>query len=794
MRCGSVRGRVAALLAMVALGTWAGSASAETSVFAWGRNIRGELGPGFDGSLSSEPWRVGETGGGIVSLAAGPGMVYALEHDGSVEAWGEGPFGNGRETADTGPVPVPQLSGVTQIAVGRAFGLALRSDGTVEAWGNNEDGQLGKPAGSTVVLSPEPVAGLEHVVAIAAGLEASYALLADGTVRAWGSNYEGSLGAGNESEFSSTPEVVSGLSEAVAIAAGGYFAEALLKNGEVRTWGRGANGRLGDDSEISSDVPVAVTGLSHVAAISAGEAFSLALLEGGTVESWGSDSWDQLGYTPYEGGVGGNTKVPHPVLGLTGVKAVAASGLHSLALLEDGTLMAWGGDEYGEVGDGRSGHELSVANPVAVSCSLTNVSAIATTEWVQFALAPAEDQTCPWLGSISPTEGAAAGGTPVRIEGGEFDDVEAVLFGSQEASSFHVESPNVLVAVAPPGTANLGVNLRVVTATGTTVVPSKGDLFTPRDAPTVTGIEPAYGLAGGGAHVVVTGTQFFSPTVSFGGVPAEGVKYAGGVDRLEAIAPPGTGDADVTVTTPGGTSATTPADRFSYLEGPEFGRCVAGSGGEFNNSHCTVASKPKYVWQPGFAGPDQVQERGFSLSGGEAVFETAHKARIACHVGESAGEYTGSRSLSVGRLVLSGCASPTLGACQSAGAAAGEVLSAPLEGTLGVVKEGSSPAKDTLGLELAGAGGAAVAEFSCGGVAATLTGAFTVELAKDNEMSTSFEWKATGKRGTPKPAGLVAEAGATLTLTVGEGPGESAAVALKATALGEEQIEASSVI
>jgi len=83
-------------------------------------------------------------------------------------------------------------------------------------------------------------------------------------------------------------------------------------------------------------------------------------------------------------------------------------------------------------------------------------------------------------------------------------------------------------------------------------------------SPTVTKVSPSSGPAAGGTTVTITGTNFASPaTVTFGGVAATGVQVLSPT-QLTAISPAGTGKVDVRVTAPGGTSAISPADKFSY--------------------------------------------------------------------------------------------------------------------------------------------------------------------------------------------------------------------------------------
>src|SRR5207253_2993382 len=138
-------------------------------------------------------------------------------------------------------------------------------------------------------------------------------------VAAWGGNEAGQLGDGT-TESSDLPQAVSGLSGVTAIAAGSGFSLALLGDGTVMAWGNNRAGELGDGTTDSSDVPVGSSGLSGlgVTAISAGADFSLALLGDGIVAAWGGNERGQLG----DGGTEG-TGLPVMVSGLSGVTAIS---------------------------------------------------------------------------------------------------------------------------------------------------------------------------------------------------------------------------------------------------------------------------------------------------------------------------------------------------------------------------------------------------------------------------------------------------------------------------------------
>jgi alpha-tubulin suppressor-like RCC1 family protein len=264
----------------------------------------------------------------------------------------------------------PALAAMVAICLSTMVAVQPASGATTGAfgWGNNEYGQLGD--GTTKGTDvPATVSGLQDVTAVAAGADFSLALLSNGTVMAWGEGGFGQLGNG-ATNTSHVPEAVSGLSNVIAIAAGGNHALALLSSGRVMAWGYNAFGQLGDGKEgyeSSSDVPVAVSGLSEVTGVAAGYNYSMALLRNGTVMSWGLNEGGTLGNGAT---TQGSYPVPAAVSGLSEVTAIAAGlGGVSTALLKDGKVMDWGYGQYGELGDGA---DESSAVPVMVS----NLSAV----------------------------------------------------------------------------------------------------------------------------------------------------------------------------------------------------------------------------------------------------------------------------------------------------------------------------------------------------------------------------------------------------------------------------------
>ncbi len=503
-----------------------------------------------------------------------------------VKAWGEnasGQLGDGTRTGpeecgpskntpcSATPVQVSNLSGVVAVSGGDQHALALLEDGTVMAWGANEKGQLGDgkaglSEGSDV---PVKVIGLsERVTAVVAGAQFSLALLESGKVMAWGANEAGELGDASTTS-SDVPVEVTGLGEKVtAIAAGstGQFALALLESGKVVAWGTNGSGQLGNGTTKGSEVPHEVSGLSEkVTAIAAGQLVSLALLESGTVMDWGNNTYGELG-----NGTETNSGVPVPVKGLSGVAAIAAGGFSGLALLSGtGKVMAWGYNGAGQLGDGT--------NTGPETCSMTAACAkapVAVCEEVTSTMHPPSTGACatgPFLGEVKAISAGGSQGLAL-LKGAGVAAWGENLAG--ELGDGTTTGPEACSAISgscstDPVPVGLPENVKGIGAGGG--APAYGfDLAFGPSSPTVTAVSPKEGSTAGGTKVTITGTELEEGVVRFGsGAPATQVKVSANGTILEAVSPPGAaGTVDVTVTTPAGTSATSPADKFTYLGPP----------------------------------------------------------------------------------------------------------------------------------------------------------------------------------------------------------------------------------
>ena len=305
-------------------------------VIAWGTNTSGDT---VVPSLSD-----------VVSLAASASQSFAVHRDGHVTAWGSGPALPGG------------LSNVTQIAAGSGHVLALKSDGTVEGWGNNNYGQVSaleavtnatavavgalhslvlKADGTVQAFgyegdgaAPAPW-DLDNVIAIACGRAHNLALKADGTIVAWGldGNQQVSGNRGVVGTVLNSNETTLMLSKILPDGSGTLYYDgpegeielSYTSDGSDTLTVTGDTSALSQGMSVRSGAVIGPAGLGNVVGIAAGEFHSLAIISDGTVVAWGKSD-------------GGECTPP---VGLSGVSKVAAGSNYSMALKTDGTLVTW---------------------------------------------------------------------------------------------------------------------------------------------------------------------------------------------------------------------------------------------------------------------------------------------------------------------------------------------------------------------------------------------------------------------------------------------------------------------
>jgi alpha-tubulin suppressor-like RCC1 family protein len=359
------------------------------AVECWGEGDSGQLGNGGTNNSSTPVMVSGLTN--ATQVSAGKYHTCAVRSDGTVWCWGlndYGELGNNSTTSSSTPVQVRgvggagYLTGVSQVSANGKFTCALISASqSVACWGHNQAGQVGiGTADNNTHTTPAWVVGpggsgtLTGVTAITTGANHACALISDGTVYCWGLNDHGQLGNNTTTDSYRPVHVVGAggsgtLSGVVEISGGRMHVCARLTDNTIWCWGDNENGELGDGTTTNRSAPVQAGAIGNAAQVTAGEYHSCALLQDGTVQCWGAAAYGQVG-----DGTTADTSVPVTVVGpggygvLEDIAGVSAGGgdinetndyEHTCALTTDGTVVCWGQNNYGQLGDGTTTMSVS---------------------------------------------------------------------------------------------------------------------------------------------------------------------------------------------------------------------------------------------------------------------------------------------------------------------------------------------------------------------------------------------------------------------------------------------------
>ena len=239
--------------------------------------------------------------------------------------------------------------------------------------------------------------------------------------------------------------------------------------------------------------------------------------------------------------------------GLTPVKAVIATAA-AIVVVSAGTALAVG----------LNGSNAANQHPLGSPTPHQSVSPDVITSGSS--TTPPTGPVAPALMGITPASGATTGGTKVIISGSGLGGATGVTFGGAPGKIL-LDTATQITVISPAGKGL--VNIIVTTPNGSSAVTTVGHFMyrsstSPRlPQPAVTGISPNSGSTAGGTEVTISGTKLNSATeVSFGG--AAGMIVSDSGTRITVISPAGSGSVNVTVTTMGGTSATTAVGRFTY--------------------------------------------------------------------------------------------------------------------------------------------------------------------------------------------------------------------------------------
>lgn len=357
-------------------------------LYCWGENQYGQVG---DGTTIDQytPVKVLEN---VEKFQWRYFTMAALTSNGELYLWGyndDGMIGNGTEENQS--IPVKVLDNVREFKLGERVTAAITNEDELYCWGNNQYGQagIGESFGTDI-----PVKVLDSVEKISLGNYFTAALQKDGELYVWGLNDRGQVGDGGKKERKDTPRKI--MSQIKEVYAWYDSCAAITTGGALYCWGANEDGKIGNGSLEDQRTPVCI--LNNVSEMVSAQT---AISETGDLYHWGerlnmefedldatniyfpqilmrnvksfASAWMNYGILTENNdlycigrnqdgqiGNGGYTeqKVPVCVLGDVSAMVVGGNGLPSddvtAAVTTDGELYLWGGNTYGQIGNGTT--------------------------------------------------------------------------------------------------------------------------------------------------------------------------------------------------------------------------------------------------------------------------------------------------------------------------------------------------------------------------------------------------------------------------------------------------------
>lgn len=287
-------------------------------------------------------------------VAAGALHTCALDVDGEAYCWGQNDLGQlGRGTfGGTAFAPEPVMGpSFTHLDAGARYNCGLTAPGEVYCWGSNLEGQLGNPeyAGDPLAAVPVRVSGEGPFAGLATGDHHACALDQDGRVHCWGLNLGGEVGLPADSAVLVSPQPVETGVRFTALTAGWAHTCGLTEGGETWCWGDNELGQLGDGSTTPSHEPRR-TAAGTLVKVAAGAVHTCGIgVDGGAV-CWGPGALT-LGAASYDECPDGVCAVPVPVDGEHRFTDIAVGISHTCAVDDEGRAYCWGFSNNGAIGN-----------------------------------------------------------------------------------------------------------------------------------------------------------------------------------------------------------------------------------------------------------------------------------------------------------------------------------------------------------------------------------------------------------------------------------------------------------
>lgn len=350
------------------------------SLWMWGYNNGGMLGDSTTVSKSS-PVQTTALGTNWKQVACNSSHTAAVKTDGTLWAWGLGTSGQlGDNTAVSKSSPV-QITGAAttwkSVSVGTTHTAAIKTDGSLWSWGYNYYAALGIGTQGSATNRSSPVqtvsAGFNWLKVVACN-DTTLAIKTDGTLWGWGRGNLGQLGNNNTTQRNS-PVQTGTNTNWKQISGSGTTVGAIKTDGTLWMWGAGTSGELGNETRTSVSSPVqTVAATTDWKQVSAGSQFAAAVKTDGTLWAWGLNNYGQLGDNTRD-----SKSSPVQIAGGGSNWKQAATGYRVAgAIKTDGTLWMWGIASQGGLGTNNA---TSRSSPVQTINGGTNWKQLAVAQY-----------------------------------------------------------------------------------------------------------------------------------------------------------------------------------------------------------------------------------------------------------------------------------------------------------------------------------------------------------------------------------------------------------------------------